>query len=1030
MRLPQIPATVLVIVILVTSRSGPVVADDGSRQYQVARGLYARAQWDAAAEELEDFLQNHPNHLEAAQAQFYLGEALVQQRRYQEAVPRFETYLNAQPDGAFRKQALFRLAECGFFGDLPTAGGQLAGFSEAFPDDRLNGLVLNYRGQIALREGKPDQAEVLFRQAVDRFPDRISQDQSRLGLARALEALKKPEEAERYFLALAAKPNSPVAIEARYRLGSLQYAERNYASALETFMELDSVPASNPWVASAGLGKGWTLMKLDRLQDAAQTFARLVDNPVVAVQARYWLGLCRKAEKDWQGAKKMFVAAAEKLEEEEKTSGAARSAGDVTKTAILFHAGDAQLAAGNLTEARDSLDHAVASARKGDQWLDDARRAAVQTSLRLKDYARARTDAERFLGDRRENPATCDLLRLLVRTQLEQQDFEAAERTLRELAKVNRDGDSSAEDAYLLALTYQGQRRFDAALRALQPALEDPTGKLASDARLVEGSLLVAMKRYDEAQSGLSEHLSEFEAEADRRQALALLAVCHARLGRGEESQRLYEETFAKGAESTSLHWDTAEQIAAAALDAKQYDRAESLYRELIDSDAEEARKRRAMVGLAWVQHDRSDDASAEATLARLLDGRADSEVPAEALFLRGRVLRELGQLEPARQAFEQVIRNHGESAYARDALWEAAQLDERLGRPDQAARLYQTILDLSPPHNRRAGALYNLAWIHQEEGKSDEAAALFRKIVDEYQNSPYRAHAILAVAQHDFDSGRRAEAAAILNELLKDGDKASVRDRALYLAGQIAFADHHWQQARQRFEQVVSECPDSDLRPTAAVAACEAAFQAGDADAAPRFERFLGETSDVPEPLRATAQMRLAQLYAEAGRWEDAAAIAEPFAERHPGFTQQYELDYIRGRCLAARALFAEARQAYEKAIQDPAGEHTETAAKAQLMIAETYFHQRDYAEAFRAYMQVEILYAYPELQAAALLQAGKCRQLQGNSAAALDLYRQVLKNYPKTEAAGQAALQLGAEADQRSSGTQESSESGSNMP
>ena len=108
------------------------------------------------------------------------------------------------------------------------------------------------------------------------------------------------------------------------------------------------------------------------------------------------------------------------------------------------------------------------------------------------------------------------------------------------------------------------------------------------------------------------------------------------------------------------------------------------------------------------------------------------------------------------------------------------------------------------------------------------------------------------------------------------------------------------------------------------------------------------------------------------------------------------------------SRALFAEARQAYEQVIRSPSGEHTETAAKAQLMIAETFFHQRDYAGAFRAYMQVEVLYDYPELQSAALMQAGKCRQLQGNSEAAADLFRQTLKSYPGTRAAEQAALQL----------------------
>ena len=163
MRFPRSQFLAFASILLVTMHLEPARADDGSREYQFAKGLYARAQWDAAAEEFEDFLRQYPEHPEAAKAEFYLGEALVQQRRYGDARPRFKRYLEISPNGKHRKQAMFRLAECDYLGNCSTAQQQLETFSEAFPDDRLNGLVLVYRGQIALRRGEPGQAEVLFR---------------------------------------------------------------------------------------------------------------------------------------------------------------------------------------------------------------------------------------------------------------------------------------------------------------------------------------------------------------------------------------------------------------------------------------------------------------------------------------------------------------------------------------------------------------------------------------------------------------------------------------------------------------------------------------------------------------------------------------------------------------------------------------------------------------------------------------------------------------------------------------------------
>ncbi len=92
-------------------------------------------------------------------------------------------------------------------------------------------------------------------------------------------------------------------------------------------------------------------------------------------------------------------------------------------------------------------------------------------------------------------------------------------------------------------------------------------------------------------------------------------------------------------------------------------------------------------------------------------------------------------------------------------------------------------------------------------------------------------------------------------------------------------------------------------------------------------------------------------------------------------------------------------ARREYQLVIRSTTGGKTETAAMAQWMIGESYFHQENYDAALREYLRVEILYAYPRWQAAALLQAGKCQELLGRRKEAAELYARLIKAYPNTE-------------------------------
>jgi TolA-binding protein len=93
---------------------------------------------------------------------------------------------------------------------------------------------------------------------------------------------------------------------------------------------------------------------------------------------------------------------------------------------------------------------------------------------------------------------------------------------------------------------------------------------------------------------------------------------------------------------------------------------------------------------------------------------------------------------------------------------------------------------------------------------------------------------------------------------------------------------------------------------------------------------------------------------------------------------------------------------------IRSEQGGKTETAAMAQWMIGESYFHQENYEAALREYLRVEILFDYPRWAAASLVQAAKCHEHLGEWKDAAELYTRLLNTYPDCELAEEARERL----------------------
>ena len=224
-----------------------------------------------------------------------------------------------------------------------------------------------------------------------------------------------------------------------------------------------------------------------------------------------------------------------------------------------------------------------------------------------------------------------------------------------------------------------------------------------------------------------------------------------------------------------------------------------------------------------------------------------------------------------------------------------------------------------------------------------------------------------------------------------------------------MALAREEWAEVARPLARLVSECPESPLVLAAKYWRAEASYRQREyVRAGEEFAELDGQTAGRTEWWLAMIPLRRAQSLGQQNRWSEALDVARQIARDYPEFEEQYEADYVIGRALASQGEFAAAREAYGRVIRSATGAKTETAAMAQWMIGETFFHQENFEEAVAAYLRVEILYDWPKWQAGALLQAAKCQELLGRHDQAVETYQRLIKTYPDSEFTDEAKRRM----------------------
>ncbi len=221
------------------------------------------------------------------QALHLLGWSRYRQDKFEEAAKAFTEQLALSPQGQLAADARVMLGESRFGAedyDAATTAYREAQRPGETPRAELAALAALHAGQAAAQLGQWEESLSLLDEAQQNHSQSPQGDQIAYERAWALVNLGRGGEAAPIFNSLAAKNDSPLAARARFMVGELQFADKQYEPAVRTFFQVaygygaTAAPTEyHPWQAESLFEAARCLVQLNKQEAADKLLGELVE---------------------------------------------------------------------------------------------------------------------------------------------------------------------------------------------------------------------------------------------------------------------------------------------------------------------------------------------------------------------------------------------------------------------------------------------------------------------------------------------------------------------------------------------------------------------------------------------------------------------------------------------------------------------------------------------------------------------------------------------------------------------------------
>lgn len=268
--------------------------------------------------------------------------------------------------------------------------------------------------------------------------------------------------------------------------------------------------------------------------------------------------------------------------------------------------------------------------------------------------------------------------------------------------------------------------------------------------------------------------------------------------------------------------------------------------------------------------------------------------------------------------------------------------------------------------------AAYAIAWAYHDLGKMDEANDQFAAVAKEYPNSPLATDSLFRLGEYWLEQKNYTQAMLNYNLASDKSPRGSLGELTLYKLGVCAFHAEQYQAAANAFGKLIGNYKDGQYE-------AESLYWRGQsleklaqyADARGAYGQYVDRFAKQPLMLDAALG---------AGR---CALRAKQYADARTDMTR-------------ALQLCADTKKATDKTLDERA---KNVAPEAQYDLAQSYFEEKHYTDALKAYAGVSA-YKYEPWYSQSMLQMARCSAELGDREAAQTTLRLLLRNFPKSDA------------------------------
>ena len=1027
-----------IVAILLVCLLAPAIAmaDKAGDDFNLGVGLYRSQRYELAAETFEQFVKEFPEHPRTNLARLYLALSLDSLEKYAPARDQFLLFLKTATDGKSIAEARYRCGECSYYlRDYPAAISQLSEYLEKHAEHNRGDWARMFLGDSYVATGEWSKAEAILSPLVKSETTNPSVVvDARLSLGIALESLNRIPEAMQQYEAVVAAKNSFAAPRALIRVGAVQFKAEQYKEAAAAYDNLIATYPTSSLVGAANLGAGMACYRAKEFETALARFRAVPRDSASAAQATLMTAMSLRDLGRVEESRKEFAEAL-------KAAGDSPLAADILfQQAQMERSGDGQETAAQLFE--DIADRWPASSRTAECLFN-----AAELRLQLSQAERAERLYSRLS---KEFPDIAKQPReqiLLGRLFLMRGDLDRATETLLRTVETMTDpaDRTAAVGRYYLVRALFDSNRHDQVVQQASLMRDALKAAAVTDSLTeMQGALALAaissleLKQYENVLKFADEFLAVAKDSVRKADIAGTRAVALSHLNRFPEAIESLKSLATTNADQPQT-WTAVLQAAETALELNSPDSAETLFSLAASGPENSAAREAGLSGIAWSQFKSKKYPAAEASFAVLASQFPNSKESAKTLFMQARSVEEQGNAERTAAAYQSVYEKLTKDAapqpagsetmppmlYAFDAGKQAARTLAKLKQLEAADKAWQLLTALFPNADGLDALQEEWAWMHSSAGDFKRSDAIHRQLLERFPNSPFAGQARLSLAESLLDEGRLELSLNEMQAIVTDARYGEAeKERALFHMIELQSIALQWQPAIVAAKTFLTDYSASPLAPQVRQFYASALLQ-GPADDPAARKRNIDEAFTVLNTLRqdiVNDKIRkedwhdrvwivLAQAALAKQDYNQIDEIQAELTARSPESSFAFQLNDIQGQRWKQHAPpdFEKSRKYFQLVTADPQAEGTETAARCQFLLAETYRMESELEMAAREYFKVYLNFVgHNELRAQALFQVASCEAVLKKDAAAIRDFKELIREFPESNLARDATEQL----------------------